>query len=71
MPQTRFVLRKALEAKVKPIVVINKVDRPHTRIKEVINEVYELFIDLGADDEQIDFPILFASGLKGTSSYNE
>ena len=71
MPQTRFVLRKALEAKVKPIVVINKVDRPHTRIKEVINEVYELFIDLGADDEQIDFPILFASGLKGTSSYSE
>ena len=71
MPQTRFVLRKALEAKVKPIVIINKVDRPHTRIKEVINEVYELFIDLGADDEQIDFPILFASGLKGTSSYSE
>ena len=71
MPQTRFVLRKALEARVKPIVVINKVDRPHTRINEVINEVYELFIDLGADDEQIDFPILFASGLKGTSSYNE
>ena len=71
MPQTRFVLRKALEAKVKPIVVINKVDRPHTRIKEVINEVYELFIDLGADDEQIDFPILFTSGLKGTSSYSE
>ena len=71
MPQTRFVLRKALEAKVKPIVVINKVDRPHTRINEVINEVYELFIDLGADDEQIDFPILFASGLKGTSSYSE
>jgi len=71
MPQTRFVLRKALEARVKPIVVINKVDRPHTRINEVINEVYELFIDLGADDEQIDFPILFASGLKGTSSYSE
>ena len=71
MPQTRFVLRKALEARVKPIVIINKVDRPHTRINEVINEVYELFIDLGADDEQIDFPILFASGLKGTSSYSE
>ena len=71
MPQTRFVLRKALEARVKPIVIINKVDRPHTRIHEVINEVYELFIDLGADDDQIDFPILFASGLKGTSSYHE
>ncbi len=71
MPQTRFVLKKALEANVKPIVVINKVDRPHTRIHEVIDEVYELFMDLDATDEQIDFPIVFASGLKGTSSYEE
>ena len=71
MPQTRFVLKKALEANVKPIVVINKVDRPNTRIHEVIDEVYELFMDLGATDEQIDFPIVFASGLKGTSSYEE
>ncbi len=71
MPQTRFVLKKALEANVKPIVVINKVDRPNTRIHEVIDEVYELFMDLDATDEQIDFPIVFASGLKGTSSYEE
>ena len=71
MPQTRFVLKKALEANVKPIVVINKVDRPVTRVHEVIDEVYELFLDLGASDEQIDFPIVFASGLKGTSSYKE
>ena len=70
-PQTRFVLKKALEANVKPIVVINKVDRPNTRIHEVIDEVYELFMDLDATDEQIDFPIVFASGLKGTSSYEE
>ena len=71
MPQTRFVLKKALEANVKPIVVINKVDRPNTRVHEVIDEVYELFMDLDATDEQIDFPIVFASGLKGTSSYEE
>jgi len=71
MPQTRFVLKKALESNVKPIVVINKVDRPNTRVHEVIDEVYELFLDLGANDDQIDFPIVFASGLKGTSSYEE
>lgn len=71
MPQTRFVLKKALEANLKPIVVINKVDRENVRISEVIDDVLELFIDLGATDEQIDFPVIFASGLNGTSSYDE
>ncbi len=71
MPQTRFVLKKALEAKLKPIVVINKVDRENVRISEVIDDVLELFIDLGATDEQIDFPVIYASGLNGTSSYEE
>ena len=71
MPQTRFVLKKALEANLKPIVVINKVDRENVRINEVIDEVLELFIDLGATDEQIDFPIIYASALNGTSSYSE
>ena len=71
MPQTRFVLKKALEANLKPIVVINKVDRENVRISEVIDEVLELFIDLGASDEQIDFPIIYASALNGTSSYLE
>ena len=68
MPQTRFVLKKALEAKVKPIVVINKVDRPVVRIQEVMDEVLELFMELGADDEQLDFPTVYASALQGTSS---
>lgn len=71
MPQTRFVLKKALEANLKPIVVINKVDRENVRISEVIDEVLELFIDLGATDEQTDFPIIYASALNGTSSYEE
>ena len=55
MPQTRFVLKKALEANVKPIVVINKVDKPTARVRQVVDEVLELFIELGATDEQIDF----------------
>ncbi len=71
MPQTRFVLKKALEAKLKPIVVINKVDKEHARISEVIDEVLELFIDLGATDEQIDFKVIYASAINGTSSYSE
>ena len=71
MPQTRFVLKKALEANLKPIVVINKVDRENVRINKVIDDVLELFIDLGANDDQIDFPIIYASGLNGTSSYEE
>ena len=68
MPQTRFVLKKALESKVKPIVVINKVDRPVVRIDEVRDEVLELFMELGADDEQLDFPTVYVSALQGTSS---
>ncbi|MCD7809212.1 MAG: translational GTPase TypA [Erysipelotrichaceae bacterium] len=68
MPQTRFVLKKALEARVKPIVVINKVDRPVVRIEEVMDEVLELFLELGADDSQIDFKTVFVSALMGTSS---
>ena len=68
MPQTRFVLKKALAAKVKPIVVINKVDRPVVRIQEVMDEVLELFMELGADDDQLEFTTVYASALQGTSS---
>jgi GTP-binding protein len=65
MPQTRFVLRKALILGLLPIVVINKIDRPDARPREVLNEVFDLMIELGASDEQIDFPILYASGRAG------
>ena len=65
MPQTRFVLEKALHLHLKPIVVINKVDRPDNRPKEVLDEVYDLFIDLDADEEQLDFPVIYASGRSG------
>lgn len=68
MPQTRFVLKKAIEAGVKPIVVINKVDKPTARIKDVNDEVLGLFLDLGASDEQLDFKVAYASALNGTSS---
>ena len=68
MPQTRFVLKKALEAGVKPIVVINKIDKPTARINEVIDEVIDLFIELGADDEQLDFKTAYVSALNGTCS---
>ena len=68
MPQTRFVLKKALEAGVKPIVVINKIDKPTARINEVIDEVIDLFIELGADDSQLDFKTAYVSALNGTCS---
>ncbi len=69
MPQTRFVLKKALEAGVKPIVVVNKVDRPNADPKRVVDEVLELFIELGASEELLDFKVVYTSALKGTSSY--
>ena len=65
MPQTRFVLKKALEAGLKSVVVINKIDRPDARPDEVIDEIIDLFIDLGADDEQLDFPVIYASARQG------
>lgn len=68
MPQTRFVLKKALEQKLTPIVVVNKVDKPAARPEEVVDEVLELFIELGADDEQLEFPVVYASGVNGTAS---
>ncbi len=68
LPQTRFVLRKALERRLTPMVVINKIDRPDARVQEVLNEVYDLFIDLDATEEQIDFPVLYTSARAGTSS---
>jgi len=68
MPQTRFVLKKALEADVTPIVIVNKIDKPTARPKEVVDEVIDLFIELGADIDQLDFPVIYASGLAGTSS---
>ncbi|MFL2664998.1 MAG: translational GTPase TypA [Dehalococcoidia bacterium] len=68
LPQTRFVLRKALEAKLSIILVINKIDRPDARISEVIDEVYELFIDLDADEHQIDFPIIYTNARDGIAT---
>jgi GTP-binding protein len=68
MPQTKFVTRKALESGLHPIVVVNKIDRPNARPEEVIDEVLDLFIELGASDEQLDFPVVYASALQGTSS---
>ena len=67
LPQTRFVLRKALERRLPPIVVINKIDRPDARVQEVLNEIYDLFIDLDATEEQLDFPVLYTSARAGTS----
>jgi len=68
MPQTKFVLRKALESNLTPIVVVNKIDRPNARPSEVIDEVLDLFIELGANDDQLEFPVVYASALMGTSS---
>ncbi len=68
LPQTRFVLRKALERHLAPIVVINKVDRPDARVQEVLNEVYDLFIDLDADEDQLDFPVIYAVARDGKAS---
>jgi GTP-binding protein len=71
LPQTRFVLRKALEAKLPVILVVNKVDRPDARIGEVVDEVYELFLDLDADSEQIDFPIVYTNAKAGWAALEE
>ena len=68
MPQTRFVLKKAFEQNLTPIVVVNKVDRPGARPNEVVDEVLDLFIELGADEDQLEFPVIFASAMNGTSS---
>src|SRR6204780_4349067 len=65
LPQTRYVLSKALEAKLPPIVVINKIDRPDARPQEVLNEIYDLFIDLDAKEDQLDFPVLYTNGRAG------
>src|SRR5476651_1239734 len=65
LPQTRFVLRKALELKLPVVLVVNKVDRPDARIEEVVNEVYELFLDLDADETQIEFPIVYSNARAG------
>jgi GTP-binding protein len=68
LPQTRFVLRKALERRLPPMVVINKIDRPDARVQEVLNEIYDLFIDLDATEDQLDFPVIYASAKAGTAS---
>lgn len=68
MPQTRFVLQKALNLQLKPIIVINKMDRPQARPAEVLDEIYDLFIDIGADEEQLEFPVVYASAKSGWAS---
>src|SRR5437660_1385115 len=68
LPQTRFVLRKALESRLPVILVVNKIDRPDARIREVVDEVYELFLDLDADEEQIEFPIVYSNARAGEAS---
>src|SRR5260370_13754849 len=68
LPQTRFVLRKALERRLPPLVVINKIDRPDARPQEVLNEIYDLFIDLDANEQQLDFPVLYTNARIGTAT---
>src|SRR5271166_3304978 len=68
LPQTRFVLRKAFSHKLKPIVVINKIDRPDARIPEVHNAIFDLFLELGADDATLEFPLIYASGRQGVAT---
>ncbi|HEY2038521.1 MAG TPA: GTP-binding protein, partial [Edaphobacter sp.] len=68
LPQTRYVLGKALEAKLTPILVINKIDRPDARPQEVLNEVYDLFIDLDADESVLEFPVIYTNGKLGTAT---
>ena len=70
LPQTRYVLMKALEAKLPPIVVINKIDRPDARIQEVLNEVYDLFIDLDATEDQLDFPVIYTNAKAGIAKFD-
>ncbi len=70
LPQTRFVLRKALELRLPVVLVVNKVDRPDARIEEVVNEVYELFLDLDADESQIEFPIVYANAREGRAGHD-
>jgi GTP-binding protein len=71
LPQTRFVLRKALERRLTPIVVVNKIDRPDARSQEVLNEIYDLFIDLDANEDQLDFPVLYTNARKGTATTDQ
>jgi GTP-binding protein len=71
LPQTRFVLRKALERRLTPIVVINKIDRPDARAQEVLNEIYDLFIDLDANEEQLEFPVLYTNAKVGTATRDQ
>jgi len=70
MPQTRFVLKKAFQHELRPIVIINKIDRQDARADKVLDEVFDLFVELGADDEALDFPVIYASGRAGTASWN-
>src|SRR5919107_530698 len=70
MPQTKFVLRKAFASHIRPIVVINKIDRPDSRPNEVLNEIFDTFVELGADEQQLDFPYIFASGKGGFASHD-